>query len=295
MFLFTEAHFWSSAKSCKRKLHSYSLVLLLLSNPLLHWGRLKTLSQRPFYQIFTRGRRGKKQHISSPQSHWGLLSSQLGTLMDLRTSAKWESSETHSQQESLLVSPKKWSQTSLKLKTRLWRMLFSANPREPLSAEGKLLSICVYLNEEQKSQFCISDRDTRTPFPACYCYSAWCQDNEESGNVWESESSLIIRKQLYLHPGISKQPTPSAPRHFISSEKIHNNPEPLPPDQILHLQTANIFKCCQYLARKHQVSLGERQTTIWKKYSMVSSDFLYILYLIHYYYPTICVWFWFSN
>lgn len=142
MFLFTEAPSWSSAKSCKRKLHSYSLVLLLLRNPLLHWSRAKPLSQRHFFhQIFRGGaERAKKAAHPQPTVPPTVLYAKLGTLTELRTAAKQQCNILPAGKP--LACPDKWSQTCLKLKTRLWKMLLSGNPRELLSTEGKLPSSC---------------------------------------------------------------------------------------------------------------------------------------------------------
>lgn len=67
------SHLWSSAKSCRRKLHSCSLVLPLLSHPLLHCSRSKAPSQRQFLQQPFRGVAEGAESSKAP-SHPGSLS-----------------------------------------------------------------------------------------------------------------------------------------------------------------------------------------------------------------------------
>lgn len=217
MFLFTEAHFWSSTKSCKRKLHSYSPVLLLLSNPLLHWSRSKTLSQRHFfYRIFRGGAEGLKCHTSPAHSP---INSPLLTTGD--THWPQNTSKTGQQWNTLLAGkpsclPQKMKPDLSKAGNKAVETLLSANPREPLSAEEKLPSSRLHRHipgTEQKSHFCISDRDTRTPsLPATDIqHNAETMKSpatsESLNHLWSSESSFTCTlgpasSQLLQHLGI---------------------------------------------------------------------------------------------
>lgn len=169
MFLFTEAHFWSSTKSCKRKLHSYSPVLLLLSNPLLHWSRSKTLSQRHFfYWIFRGGAEGPKCHTSPAHSP---TNSPLLTTGD----AHWpqNTSKTGQQWNTLLAGkpsclPQKMKPDLPKAGNKAVETLLSANPREPLSAEEKLPSSRLHRHipgAESRNHTFASQTGTQEPLP----------------------------------------------------------------------------------------------------------------------------------
>lgn len=186
MFLFTEAGFWSSAKSCKRKLHSYSLAPLLLSNPLLQWSRSKALSQRHlFCQIFRGGAEGAKS--STPPAH-----SRSRAPLLLTAHPPWPQDRSWTgRQHNILLAGKpfaclppwnpKGRRPCQKLKTRLCSIMLCKPPRAALCKYRPPVQLPTQVHTwygEQKSQFCILDRDTRTPFPTCYRYAVQCWDNK---------------------------------------------------------------------------------------------------------------------
>lgn len=213
MFLFTEAHFWSSAKSCRRKLHSYSLVLLLLSHPSLHWSRLKIYSIGSSEQ----GQNGKKSSISpahsptegplvvSGDTHWPQHTSRTGQQRNTLPAGKppclpWK------MQPDLPTAENKVVETS-----------FSAHLREPLSAEGKLLSSCLHRHipgMESRNHNCASQTGTQEPpsLPAAdiqhNAKTMKHQATPESQNLlWHSESSFTctirpVSSQPLRHSGI---------------------------------------------------------------------------------------------
>lgn len=163
MFLLTEAHLWSSAKSCRRKLHSLSLVLLLLSNPLLHCSRSKPPSQRHFFhQLFRRVAEGAES--STPPSHQG--SSSHYEVNSLTLGDQWDSTAvlSFSQQESLFGSLEKFSQTYLKLKTNTVETLFPENNRY-LQRQNFYLPTCtgMYLRQSICQNFASQTETEETP------------------------------------------------------------------------------------------------------------------------------------
>lgn len=200
MPLFTKAHYWSSDKSCRRKSHSCSLILLLLSNPLLHCSRSKPPSRRHFFHQLFRGVAEGAESSTAPR-HQGSFSH--SELHSLTLGHQWDRTAVLalSQQESLFGSLEKWSQTYLKMKRRLWRHYYLQ-----ISAEEKLPSTHLHRDApgtEQKSQFCISNGEARNPFPACYWYPVQWQGNQESENISRLWITSDNQKVALLAPSFS--------------------------------------------------------------------------------------------
>lgn len=297
MFLFTEAHFWSSAKSCKRKLHSYSLVLLLLSHPSLHWSRAKIPSQRHlFYQMYRAGAEGaKKQHISSPQSHWGSSTCNWGRSLTSAYQQNRAAVKHPPGRKATLPPLRKEARPAYSCKQGCVDIILCTPQRATVcggKAPVQLPAQAHTWHGEQKSQLW-SQTGTQEPpsLPAADIqHNAKMMKHQampESQNLlWHSERSFTctlgpVGSQPLRHPGILL-----AVKSFINLR--------------LYLQVkSSICKKQIYLSAvsTSQVNIQYlwKRATIWRKYSMASSDFLYILYLIHYYQPTIYVWFWFSN